>query len=414
MKDELTTSDAATESCDHIPADGLLIGFFGHDGTVLGLNEAMADTLEFQAEDLIGSEWTRFSDQTRFPAAIVPVLQNYLSKGEAVSAILPYDTLSGTRFWGHSITAPISGGFCVLILRPSPSNVSVMRSVYEEVSDRIGKTAPTPETCIRHIEEGLANAGFGSYQKFCGLALSRDFTEWRNAAQREMLPQERHFDAIITASKALQAEVSKLQSAFSAIYTITYNLRIIASRVEPSGGALTKISENYQSMSNEFRDWLDNYTSDTVRTDSELRGAVRVTQFYHLAARLQQEAPDRSGRILCADGLDPAQTLKEVAERGLALADKSTQIIRERATSIFNISSGVRDMKRLLTGLQSTTMLCKTEAEKLATPHASLGEIVGQLRKFQQVIHDQIEVIEQQARAISDHAETLLHLPAGR
>ena len=57
-------------------------------------------------------------------------------------------------------------------------------------------------------------------------------------------------------AEKLAEETDGLIADFDAMHTIPHNLRVLASRIEPSGGPVTVLSQNYGAMSRQMSDWF--------------------------------------------------------------------------------------------------------------------------------------------------------------
>lgn len=382
-------------------------------GDIEAADEIFRRLTEQSWDELIGAphSLTRHPD---VPDGVIWMSRELVRQGKTTALYVKNRTQSGAYFWALSIMTPCGDGALMVRIKPTSHLLGTAREIYAAVraAERAGDLSPREGAEV--LVEELAKHGFGSYEKFIGMSVSTEYAKRQSLLEQDADPNQRHYEGIIEGSKSLRREVDELDRSFSAISTITYNMRIIASRLEPAGGPLTTISENYQLMSNEFQEWLRDYTQNINTTDPQLRGAVRASQLTYFSASLLEETaamllenpPGYASANLDREHRQLIRSAKDNRRR----AGSDVRDIVDSMATVHRISGGVNDMKRLLTGLRSTTVLCKTEAERLSTPHESLSEIVHQLRQFQQSITDRISNIQSAAKGIVGHAKSLAKL----
>ncbi len=194
--------------------------------------------------------------------------------------------------------------------------------------------------------------------------------------------------------------------AFEAIRTIPLNMRILASRLETAGGPISAISVNYGSMSDEMAAWVRAFVQGKDSTFARIREAITAGLFLTSVNRLVAEMEE-----LYRGEIDD-KTCKEARQAALAMlsaryGQQSAEQLRQTETEAGRLARSVQDMKRYITGLSSTRMMCKIESATLSSSGETLLGIVDQLDASQDGIEEHLERISALNHRIQAHTTML-------
>jgi aerotaxis receptor len=246
-----------------------------------------------------------------------------------------------------------------------------------------------PEESAKELVRRLKIMGYASYQVFQGYTLATEVNERTRRLDLDLEQVPKRFQMMAEAINSVQLETIEMTEAFKAIRTVPMNMRILASRLENAGGPISAISVNYGSMLDEMATWVRTFVDGPESTFARIRDAILHGQFLAFMAELQRETIQKFGK-------QTSNTLGEVdisAENAM-LAEQAAHYKREAASALHiveveatRLSRSVLDMKRYVTGLSSTRMMCKIESATLSGTGDALGGIVDQL----DVCQDEIE-----------------------
>jgi hypothetical protein len=258
--------------------------------------------------------------------------------------------------------------------------------------EREADEAFSPEDSAVALEAWIKSEGFSSYDTFQSQALAAEF----EARARQMAePLDTQLKRYIDMSRAIadvQVETANMTEAFEAIRTVPLNMRIIASRLENVGGPISAISVNYTQMLEEMTTWVKTFVDGDTCVFARIRDAILTGQFLSFAAAVEREMVGAVGDPdhVFPDAVDPAHEialLSEHEQRFLIQAgDKLKSVEREAR----RFSQSVLDMKRFVTGLSSTRMMCKIESASLPDAGTALNGIVEQLDSCQTEIEERL------------------------
>lgn len=378
-------------------------------GVIESGNDVFQRLAEYSWDELRGAPH-KIIRHPDMPRAVFYTMWQMLEAGEPVGAYVKNRTRSGRYYWVFAVVTPVYDGYISVRMKPCSKRRRDVEALYARLrAAELDEKIP-PEESQAQLLAALADMGFDSYPEFAASSLALEIAACHAENACAPDPMLQSFSAILPAVTGLREDVLALIDEFEAIYTIPVNMRLIASRLEPMGGPVTTISENYQSMSNDFSGWLGEYSRGGDSFHARIRGAVSEALFYYCSASLQREVA-RDFRGTGGQGgshLDGADGCKE-AERLEVVRDYYVNRSREKMAGVWDelstLAGSVEDMERLVASLRITTILCKTESRRLSQRQDGLEEVIAQLESFVRDVEGRISRI---ARASSQLLEAAL------
>ncbi len=207
----------------------------------------------------------------------------------------------------------------------------------------------------------------------------------------------------------IRQETDEMTEIFKAIRTVPMNMRIIASRLENAGGPISAISVNYGQMLDEMAMWVREFVDGEKSTFSRIFTSIEHGQLLVNAAALQEEM----SKIFEEDLKGAAETEHLEHDRQLLIAEAenfkkiAAQSLKVVETEAARLSRSVLDMKRYVTGLSSTRMMCKIESATLSGSGNALVGIVDQLDNCQDEIEARLARIVEHNTVIQNNTSML-------
>ena len=188
---------------------------------------------------------------------------------------------------------------------------------------------------------------------------------------------------------------------FDAMHTIPHNLRVIASRIEPSGGPVTVLSQNYGSMSREMSDWFADHVMGEKSNFATIKTTVNNSLLMQCTVRMLLECDEqlqKERRAIPEVNMENERAvLRRIVEDQLDRAKTGHEAVIHEAERIIQ---ACQVMHRQFLGLSSTRVLCKIESARLPESGETLSDIIDQLGVFQQRISKRLESIEKLSNEI--------------
>ena len=353
-------------------------------GIIQAGNEVFQRLSSYPWSQLIGAhhEMVRHPDM---PKGFFHIFWERLRAGESVSGYMKNVAQDGSHYWVYAIIQPVEGGYLSVRIKPGSQLFKAVAATYaalheveetEELSDE--------ESAVRLLQR-LQKMGYGNYDTFMAESLAAELAATDTALKRAVGERGQHFARLYQAVNEAKEHTLALCETFSAIEGIPHNMRILASRLEASGGPIAAISANYGSISQEISDWASGYVqgADSIfgRLDHSMRncgylsGVARVMD--EVCVQFDGEADDPDCPV---NRSDEKQQLTATATICRDKAEEQLGILEKTAT---RFSNGVMAMKRLIAGLSTTRMMCKIESASLPQKNESLTAIINQLDSFQ-------------------------------
>lgn len=200
---------------------------------------------------------------------------------------------------------------------------------------------------------------------------------------------------------------------FEAMRTIPHNLRVIASRLEPTGGPVTTLSQNYGgAMSREMSDWFSHHVLGGKDSNfATIKGSVNHSLFLECMARVLQECDGQLNTERRDLGGVDIDTEREIlAQMARSYDEKSRRGgLRDVQDEAGRILKACDIMHRHVLGLSSTRVMCKIESARLPVAGEALTDIIAQLGVFQERITTQLDRIANLSNAIRGLDDSLTH-----
>jgi aerotaxis receptor len=149
---------------------------------------------------------------------------------------------------------------------------------------------------------------------------------------------------------------------------------------------------NYSQMLEEMSTWVNTFVEGDSCVFARIRDAILNCQFLGFAAGLGQEIAEALTRpeVDCMPGHDMAAERAIVESLREGFLTQTRESLSSVESEAMRFGRSVLDMKRYVTGLSSTRMMCKIESAALSEQGTALGGIVEQLDACQNEIEKRL------------------------
>ncbi|MFW2543440.1 PAS domain-containing protein [Primorskyibacter sp. 2E107] len=315
------------------------------------------------------------------PKGVFELYWSQLKAGKPVGAYVKNRTKTGRYYWVFALAMPIDDGFISIRIKPTGGMLAMIAEMYADLARREQADGLTPSESAAEFCKALAQKGYPTYDVFQSVALASEQKARSQQLGRPLTPLQTRFMEMSRAIYQVQTETTDLTEAFQSIRTVPMNMRIIASRLQTAGGPISAISVNYSQMLEDMSTWVNTFVDGDDCVFARIRNAILRSQFLGFISGLENDTIT----ALTAQGaatpgvLDPKAEVaiietcikKNIAETAEALGRVEHEARR--------FGRSVLDMKRYVTGLSSTRMMCKIESASLSENGADLSGVVDQL-----------------------------------
>ena len=330
------------------------------------------------------------------PKAVFWLMWDALKRGHAIGAYVKNKSKDGRFYWVFAVASPTDGGFMSVRIKPTSALHQKVIALYEDIA-RQEAAGLAPEDGAALLVQRLADLGFANYTVFASVALCTEMQERSKRTERPLESWQNRFQSMSQAIMQIQNETDEMLAAFRKIRTVPMNMRILASRLENAGGPISAISVNYGAMLDEMTNWVQTFSRGTDSPFARIRDSILTGQFLAFVALVQTEMTQRFGKQTSNSGAEvdiPAEAARLKAQAA-DYRNRATQALKVVELEAGNLARSVLDMKRYVTGLSSTRMMCKIESATLAESGEALSGIVDQLDYCQTAIEMRLSHISE-------------------
>lgn len=362
-------------------------------GVIQAGNYVFKRVANFEWDELIGAphKVIRHPDM---PKGVFQLFWDTIGAGDSMGAYVKNKAKDGLYYWVFAVIVPCDGGFLSARISPSSDLFEEIKTIYAEMRQAENNDGITPEESAEMMLAWIRDKGFENYHQFATHALSEELMSRDIGLDRPKDQKISDLRQMMSNAEVLVGETQGLVKDFDAMHTIPHNLRVIASRIEPSGGPVTVLSQNYGAMSREMSDWFAAHVMGENSNFNTIKLAVTNSLFVEGMARILNEChaqlkTERRG-LGDIDMEAERSILSALVETETERARKGVEEVDQEAERIMR---ACQVMHRQFLGLSSTRVLCKIESARLPESGETLSDIIDQLGVFQERISRRLDDI---------------------
>ncbi len=332
------------------------------------------------------------------PKGVFWLMWDTLKRGKSIGAYVKNQAKDGLHYWVFAVVTPCEGGYLSARIKPTSPMLATIETEYTALRSAETNESLSPEDSAARLLTRLADLGFDEYDKFSTHALSEELMARDIGLGHAPDAKIRKFRTMLTNAEDLTQETESLVQEFEAMRTIPHNLRVIASRIEPAGGPVTVLSQNYGTMSRDMSEWFEKHVLGENSNFSAIMSTVNLSMFVECMARILNECDQQLTKENHA--IEPEKEhrlLRDLISKQSRQAAKGLHDVGVEANRILNACTV---MHRHFLGLSSTRVLCKIESARLSRDGETLTTIIDQLGVFQARISSQLDRIGKLSTAI--------------
>lgn len=374
-------------------------------GVIQAGNYVFRRVADFEWSDLLGAPH-KIIRHPDMPRAVFWLLWDRIKKGEAIGAYVKNRARDGLYYWVFAVVAPCADGYMSARIKPT----GTLRATVEEEYARLlaAETAEklSPEESAARLLERLGTLGFEDYSLFAAHALSEELLARDEGLGVRPNPRISGFRQMLKAAADLADETTRLVHEFEAMRTVPNNMRVIASRLEPTGGAVSVLSKNYGTMSHDMSEWFATHVVGPDSNFSTIKGSVNHSMFIECMADILSECDRQLNferrKLGDIDLENERAILRNLTRDYTRRSQRGLEQVRDEAR---RIRGACQIMNRHVLGLSTTRVMCKIESARLSHSGDSLTDIINQLGTFQERIARQLDRISRLSDTISTGLE---------
>lgn len=362
-------------------------------GNIRAYNYVFHRVSNYDAEDLLGRPH-KIIRHPDMPRGVFHLFWETLKSGQFMGAYVKNKAQDGLYYWVFAVVVPCEDGYLSARIKPTSPLFATIINEYELLLEAEQQEGLSPENSAARLLLRLQELGFEDYQSFATHALAEELVARDAGLGIAADPKIIEFRNMLKNADELAQETEALVQEFEAMRTIPHNLRVIASRIEPAGGPVTVLSQNYGTMSRDMSDWFAAHVLGEESNFAAIKGAVINGMFIECMTRILVECDvqlQKERRVL--EGINMEEERKTLGKLVSDQRDRARVGLMDVNFEAARILTACNVMHRHFLGLSSTRVLCKIESARLPTEGEALTAIIDQLGVFQKRISAQLERI---------------------
>jgi len=361
-------------------------------GVILAGNEVFRRVSGFSWSEILGAphKIVRHPDT---PRGLFRIIWDALGNGHPMGAYVKNRARDGNYYWVFAVMLPIADGFLSVRIKPSAPLFEKMRSRCGAMAAQEKAQRIDPEESAARMRAMAQAEGFSSYTSFMAFALGLELAARDAKLGRPVDPRTERLIEMNRALERVTEEQKKLLRSFEALQSIPNNMRIVASRMEPSGGPVSAISENYRASSLVISERLRSFVAGRDNLcDRVSRQAARAL-FLIGSNRVLSEMNAVFAEAEPVPGIDWAEErllLRRLEQSTHTDAGKAMGQAVANAEELFRSSAEIR---RMMLGLDTIRVLGRVECGRMRDASGGLSSTIDQLDVFHDDIKSRLESI---------------------
>lgn len=368
-------------------------------GVILAGNAVFQRVAGFDWGELVGAPH-RIVRHPATPRAVFAVLWATIQKGEPAVAYVCNRTKAGQPYWVLATVLPHGTGYLSVRIKPSSPLFAKAQAIYADLTlaERGGLGV---EASVARLKAALAQTGFASYADFMRQALAEEHAARAaktnpRTAMAEVGQLRRNIATIIAAQEVLVKE-------FDGLRILPTNMRILASRLEPTGGPVGAISDIYLMMSADIfakvGAFLLGEASLCRRMADRFEGAMFAMTCSQLMAEMIAAV---AGEDMAGSGIAVAEEARHLAALDARLRQTATAALAEAVALAGKIHIASTDLRRAMLSLETITVMGRVESARIGAEGMRINATINQLHDRNMIIARSLAAIDQMAHTLSE------------
>ncbi|MEP1537726.1 MAG: PAS domain-containing protein [Paracoccaceae bacterium] len=357
----------------------------------------------YEWSDLVGAphKIVRHPDM---PKCVFFMLWEAIQKNEPIGGYVINRTRQGQPYWVYAVMMPWEDGYISIRLKPTSKILEKLKPVYEKLRRAEEQDGVSPEDGAKVLLAELKEMGFSDYNHFMSDALIAETMDRISKLGKARPHVISALQNIAEAVTVVEESGGTVEMLFARTEQIPYNMRLQAGRLEGADGPISVISDNHRQMSQSLSHSLSGF-----RDAAELgAGPLRVAMFVSAIASLIPEVMTVYSREPTGDTDSRKLDLDHLANLSEQYGKQSRSEVSQLADKARRFARICRDMRRMMSGLEMTRIMCKIERSKAQGDTEGLDEIVNRLQSSEQDLNRVMTEIEDAVRVILETSDQLL------
>ncbi len=366
-----------------------------------------------------GIEWERLIGAPHkivrhpdMPQSLFRILWDALGKGNPMGAYVKNRGADGGFYWVYAVLLPVGDGYLSVRLKPSSSVFDTVRDAYRKIRAKEREGNFDLENGAAMLRNMAAQWGFRSYSSLMAYAMGQEISARDRSLGREQDVLTKILLELNDSLEKAATEQNALLRSFDALQSIPNNMRLVASRLEPSGGPVSAISENYKASSVGISDRLRSFVGGEGNLCEQMSREVAHALFLLGAERVLNEMIQTGDREPTPADIDWEVERKLLEQVRRECTAKACTALTSGVEVAAALSRSSADIRRQMLGLDTIRVLGRVECGRMREQGGGLSAAIDQLDTFHDDIKGRLAALMGLSETISAGMVSYLRLAA--
>jgi PAS domain S-box-containing protein len=314
------------------------------------------------------------------PRAVFRVMWNLIQSGEIATAYVRNKTSDGRGYWVIAMVLPIEGGYISARIKPTSPIFDKIRPIYAALTAAEAGEGLSVEDSETRLLDELKTLGYANYHEFQKAAILAEFRNRSLALSPKMKSYFTDVDRIHAGLTTITAAQGELISAVESLRDLPTNMRIVASRQEPSGGPLSAMSDIYNSTSSLLFQEITEFALGKSSISKRMIEAFEHSCFIKVASLLMEEIVTNSAKEdLSEHNIDPTVEVAHLADALSHYSGQERAALQNAERLAQDLNRASYDLRRSMLGLDTIRVMGLVESGRLGAEGSRIGATMEQI-----------------------------------
>jgi len=314
------------------------------------------------------------------PRAVFRQMWTLIGADQIAAAYVRNKSHEGRGYWVIALVLPIDSGYLSVRIKPTSPLFDKIRPIYAALSAAESAEDLDIDTAHARLLAELQGLGFASYDEFQRAAIIAEFRARSLALSPKLKSYFTDVDRISTGLKNIAQAQGELMSAVESLRDLPTNMRIVASRQEPSGGPLSAMSDIYNSTSSVLFQEITDFALGRDSISKRMVEAFDTACFLKIASLLVDEITlGLQKDDLSAHGIDPQTEIAFAGEAHALYAARERETLQSAERLAQDLNRASYDLRRSMLGLDTIRVMGLVESGRLGSEGNRIGATMEQI-----------------------------------
>ncbi|MFN3607257.1 MAG: hypothetical protein ACK4SS_08715, partial [Cypionkella sp.] len=296
-------------------------------------------------------------------------------------------THDGRGYWVIALLMPLEDGYLSVRIKPISPLFDNIKHIYADISAAEQSEGISIETSQERLVAAICNMGYANYDAFMMDAFSQEFKQRSLAISPKLKGYFGDVERIIGALRQIETCQGALLGAVESLRDLPTNMRIVASRLEPSGGPLSAMSDIYNSTSSVLFREITEFALGQNSISKRMRASFERAIFLRNACLLLGETVASTAKEdLQAHGVDTKAEAEILANLMMVYEAQDRAALQQAERLAQEMNRASYDLRRSMLGLDTIRVMGLVESGRLGPEGSRIGATMDQIGQC----HDEI------------------------